>query len=406
SLGASQEKAVILKENTALAQSAKIFIETPIEVWQDYLKIHTLRAYAEVLPKAIEDVRFEFYDKTLSGIPQQEDRLKRAITAVNDSLGEAIGQLYVSKYFPASSKAQMEELVESLKIAFALRLQKLEWMSEATKKEALTKLRQLTTKIGYPEVWTDYSPLHIAKGDALGNYQRWRAFDRRQMLKKLGTAVDKNQWPMTPQTVNAYYSPNRNEIVFPAGILQAPFFDPAADMAVNYGAIGAVIGHEISHAFDDQGRRSDGYGMQRNWWTDEDSRRFQKRADRLGAQYATFSPLEGLFVQPELTMGENIGDLGGVTVAFEAYKLRMKNETPELLDGYTGAQRFFMAWAQIWKRQYRDEELKRRLVTGPHSPSPYRTNGVVRNIDEWYDAFDITPKDELYFPPQERVEIW
>jgi predicted metalloendopeptidase len=400
------QREFVVRENDAVQASAKIFAETPVAVWRDYLTIHALNAHASVLPQEIDQASFDFYGKELSGTPEQRERWKRGVAAVNGAMGEAVGQLYVERYFPPESKAQMEELVANLKTAFAARLDDLDWMGEGTKEEARKKLASFTTKIGYPDEWTDYSALEVREGDAFGNMVRAQVFDYNEMIDKLGEPIDRTEWFMTPQTVNAYYSRNRNEIVFPAAILQAPFFDPNADPAVNYGGIGAVIGHEIGHGFDDQGRKADGTGMQRDWWTAEDAERFDGLAGRLGEQYGTYSPIEGLFVNPELTMGENIGDLGGLTMAYDAYKLSLGGEEAPVIDGFTGDQRFFIAWAQIWKRKYREDELKRRLVTDSHSPSEYRTNGIVRNMDAWYDAFDVSEDDELYLPPEERVQIW
>ncbi|WOI53772.1 M13 family metallopeptidase [Parvularcula sp. LCG005] len=396
----------VVRENDAIQNLASIFADTEVETWRNYLKVHALRSNASVLPDEVDQASFDFYGKALSGTPVQRERWKRGVSAVNGALGEAVGHVYVDKYFPPESKVEMEKLVDNLKIAFLKRLETNEWMTDATKEEARKKLAAFTTKIGYPDQWTDYSALEVKAGDAYGNNKRSDAFDYEEMIAKLGQPIDKTEWFMTPQTVNAYYSRNRNEIVFPAAILQAPFFDPNADPAVNYGGIGAVIGHEIGHGFDDQGRKADGTGMQRDWWQKADADSFQKLADQLGAQYATYSPVEGHFVRPELTMGENIGDLGGLRMAYEAYKLSLNGEEAPVIDGYTGDQRFFMAWAQVWKRLYREDELKRRLVTDSHSPSEYRTNGIVRNMDPWYDAFDVSPDDDLYLPPEERVQIW
>jgi putative endopeptidase len=400
------ESEFVVRENDAIQALGKIFRETPVDVWKDYLTVHYLSANAAVLPGNIDDANFAFYGAELGGQPEQRKRWKRGVAAVNGALGEAVGQIYVSRYFPPESKAQMDALVDNLKKAFLVRLESNEWMSEETKAEARTKLAAFTTKIGYPEKWKDYSEFKVVNGDAFGNMKRANQWEWQDMISKLGGPIDRTEWFMTPQTVNAYYSPNRNEIVFPAAILQAPFFDPNADPAVNYGGIGAVIGHEIGHGFDDQGRKSDATGMLRDWWTADDAERFEKRADKLGAQYAQYSPLEGFFIDPKLTMGENIGDLGGLTMALEAYQLSLGGKEAPVIDGLTGEQRFFMAWAQVWKRKYREDELERRLTTDSHSPSEYRTNGIVRNMDAWYTAFDIKEDDELYLPPEERVTIW
>ena len=396
----------VLREDDAIQGLAAIFAETPVETWRDYLRFHLLVENAAILPAAYDEATFAFFGTELRGTPKQRERWKRGVGAVNGALGEAVGEVYVARYFPADSKTQMEGLVANLKEALDIRLDTLEWMGEETKVQAHEKLSKFTTKIGYPDEWQDYSNLEVVRGDAYGNAKRARAFGWEDQISKLGGPIDKTEWFMIPQRVNAYYSPNRNEIVFPAAILQAPFFDPGADPAVNYGAIGAVIGHEIGHGFDDQGRKSDGNGVLRDWWTEEDAANFQKLADALGAQYATYEPIEGFPLNPVLSMGENIGDLGGLAMAYHAYKLSLNGEEAPVLDGFTGDQRFFMAWAQVWKRQVRDEALKRQIATGPHSPARYRANGIVRNMDAWYDAFNVTEGDDLYLAPEDRVQIW
>jgi predicted metalloendopeptidase len=300
----------------------------------------------------------------------------------------------------------MAALVGHLRAALSQRLGTLAWMSDETKAKAEEKLSKFTAKIGYPDKWRDYSALTVVAGDAYGNASRAQKFEWDREAARLGGPVDRSEWGMTPQTVNAYYNPTLNEIVFPAAILEPPFFDPNADDAVNYGAIGAVIGHEIGHGFDDQGRKSDGDGVLRDWWTSEDADRFEKLADQLGAQYATYEPIEGFPVNPGLTMGENIGDLGGLAMAYEAYKLSLKGAAAPVIGGLTGDQRFFLAWAQIWKRQVRDEQLKNQIANDRHAPAQFRVNGVVRNIDAWYDAFGVTPGDALWLAPEDRVQIW
>ncbi len=404
--GLGAETEFVLRENDAIRGSGTVFRDTPVAVWQDYMKVHYLSDNSAVLPSAIDEANFAFYGKALRGTPQQRERWKRGVGAVNGTLGEAVGQVYVDEYFPADSKAKMEELVGNLKTAFRARLENLDWMTEETKQEAYAKLDAFNTKIGYPDKWKDYSDLEVIDGDAYGNNKRSNEWGWNDNISKLGKPIDRTEWFMNPQTVNAYYNPPMNEIVFPAAILQPPFFDPNADDAVNYGGIGAVIGHEIGHGFDDQGRKSDGTGLLRDWWTEEDAARFQMKADKLGEQYGGFSPVEGMFVDPGLTMGENIGDLGGMTMAYDAYKLSLGDDDAPELDGYSGDQRFFMAWAQVWKRKYREDELKVRLATDPHSPSEYRTNGVVRNMDAWYEAFGVTEDDALYLAPEDRVRIW
>ena len=404
--GLGDQNEFVLREDDALQSLAAIFAETPVETWRAYLRYHLLRANAAILPAAYDEATFAFFGTELRGTPKQRERWKRGVAAVNGSLGEAVGEVYVERYFPPASKAQMEELVVNLRRALDERLDTLPWMGEATKQEAHVKLGKFTPKIGYPEKWQDYSDFEVVRGDAYGNAKRARAFGWRDQISKLGGPIDKTEWFMNPQRVNAYYSPNRNEIVFPAAILQAPFFDPNADPAVNYGGIGAVIGHEIGHGFDDQGRKSDGDGVLRDWWTEADAANFKKLTDALGAQYATYEPIEGFPLNPALSMGENIGDLGGLAMAYHAYKLSLNGEEAPILDGFTGDQRFFMAWAQVWKRQVREEALKNQIATGPHSPARYRVNGVVRNMDAWYDAFGVEEGDDLYLPPEERVQIW
>lgn len=405
-LGLKASQKVVIREVDAVMASGKIFAETPVSVLRDYFKVHALNSYASVLPEDIDAASFAFYGQELRGQPEQRERWKRGVSAVSGTLGEAVGQVYVERHFPASSKAQMEDLVANLRVAFAQRLAQLDWMSDATKEEAKKKLDAFFPKIGYPDEWTDYSSLSVSADSPVENIRAGRRFGFEENWAKLGQPIDRNEWGMTPQTVNAYYSSTRNEIVFPAAILQAPFFDPNADPAVNYGAIGAVIGHEIGHGFDDQGRKSDGSGALRDWWQPEDAERFKAKTDALGAQYASYEPVPGFFINPQLTMGENIGDLGGLSMAYSAYRLSLGGEEAPIINGYTGDQRFFMAWAQVWKSRYRDEALKRQVATDPHSNAKFRINGVVRNMDPWYEAFDVAEDDALYLPPEERVSIW
>ncbi len=397
---------LIVNEKSAFPKLAKTFAETSIEDWQAFLTFKTLTNYAAQLPKAFDDENFAFYGTTLRGQPQQRDRWKRGVAMVSGTLGEAVGQVYVKKHFPPESKTKMVVLVENLRVALGQHIDGLEWMSADTKVEAHAKLAAFTPKIGYPDVWKDYSSMTIKRDDLVGNVRAGNMWAYNDNISKLGGPIDKAEWFMSPQTVNAYYSPTRNEIVFPAAILQAPFFDPNADDAVNYGGIGAVIGHEMGHGFDDQGRKSDGTGMLRDWWTEEDAKAFDARAAKLGAQYDQFEPIEGHHVKGDLTMGENIGDLGGISFAHSAYKLSLKGKDAPVIDGYSGDQRLFLSWGQIWRRKMRDEALINRLTTDPHSPGQYRANGVVRNIDAWYDAFDVTEDNAMYLPPEERVRIW
>jgi putative endopeptidase len=390
--GMGTQKTYIVMEPSAFAGMAKVFKETPIDVWQDFLTYRLLRNNAPFLPKAVDDIQFEFVSK--------------AITGAKGSIGEAVGQLYVEKYFTPTAKERIDELVNNLLIAMGERIKHLDWMSDATKMAAQEKLSKFAVKIGYPDEWRDYSGLEIKKGDLFGNAVRARAFTHDFHVNKLGKPVNRKEWFMTPQTVNAYYNGNMNEIVFPAAILQPPFFDPYADPAVNYGAIGAVIGHEIGHGFDDQGRKSDGDGVFRDWWTEEDAARFKEKADMLVKQYSGFSPLEGMTINGELTLGENIGDLGGLEIAYSAYKLSLGGKEAPVIDGLTGDQRFFLGFAQVWKGKMRDEILTNQLASDPHSPVRFRVNGVLPNMDEWYAAFHVGPDDSMYLPPDKRVRIW
>ncbi len=405
-IGLGDLDSVIVREKSAFPKLAKAFADTSVEDWKAYMLFNTLSSYAGQLPKIFDDENFAFYGTVVNGQPKQRDRWKRGVRLVSGTLGEAIGQVYVKKYFPPESKVKMIELVENLRTALGQHIDSLEWMSENTKKEAHAKLAAFTPKIGYPDKWKDYSSMTIKRDDLIGNIRAGNLWAFHDNISKLGKPIDKDEWFMSPQTVNAYYNPPRNEIVFPAAILQAPFFDPNADMAVNYGGIGAVIGHEMGHGFDDQGRKSDGTGMLRDWWTEADAKAFDERAAKLGKQYDQFEPLEGHHVNGELTMGENIGDLGGINFAYTAYKLSLKGKEAPVIDGFTGDQRLFMSWAQIWRGKMRDESLINRLTTDPHSPGQYRANGIVRNIDAWYDAFDVKEGDAMYLPPEERVTIW
>jgi putative endopeptidase len=385
---------------------AELYRTTPVEAWQKYLRYHYLRAHAAVLPEAFDREVFDFFRHTLNGQPEQRARWKRAVEATNGALGEGVGQLYVARFFPPASKAAMLALVENLRHAYAERISNLPWMTAETKKAAAEKLATFRPKIGYPDRWRDYSALEVRRGDAFGNRTRAMLFEWRREVGRLGGPTDRNEWSMTPQTINAYYNPTFNEIVFPAAILQPPFFDPAADPAVNYGAIGAVIGHEMGHGFDDQGAKSDAHGVLRAWWNERDVAAFHKLTDRLADQYAAYEPLPGIKLNGRLTLGENIGDLGGLTVAHEAYRRALGGRRAPVLEGLTGEQRFFLAWAQVWRTLYRDETLRNQVLSDPHSPGQYRVNGVVRNVDDWYRAFDVTPADRLYLPPAERVRIW
>lgn len=388
----------------------KIANDYDLDSWKAYLKAHFISGQASVLPKEIDDASFEFYGKTLRGTPEQRVRWKRAVDATEGALGEAVGKVYVDRHFKPEAKAAMEDLVGNLRKAMSQNLNDLEWMGDDTKVEARDKLAKFTPKIGYPENFETYDSLEVSADDAFGNALAADEWGWQDMISQLGQPIDRDEWFMFPQTVNAYYSPNRNEIVFPAAILQPPFFDLNADPAVNYGAIGAVIGHEIGHGFDDQGSKSDGDGQLRNWWTDEDKAAFKERTETLVKQYNAFCPIDKeddkMCVNGALTLGENIGDLGGLSMAYTAYKLSLDGKEAPVLDGLTGDQRFFLSWAQVWQGLYREKALRQRLMTDPHSPAAYRINGIVRNMDVWYDAFGVTEEDALYLPPEERVSIW
>jgi putative endopeptidase len=380
----------------------------PVEDWTALMTYRFIVDSAPVLSEEIDQERFHFYSTVLNGVPEQRARWERAVARVGglNSLGMAIGQVYVERHFPESAKQQMDDLVENLRTALRQSIDEIDWMGAATKEEAYKKLESFRPKIAYPDEWKDLSGIEIRDGDLFGNAQRIREFNYADEISRIGEQTDREEWFMTPQTVNAYYNPPFNEIVFPAGILQPPFFDPNADPAVNYGGIGAVIGHEMGHGFDDQGSKSDWEGIQRNWWTDEDRANFEELATSLAEQYDRFEPVPGYFVDGRFTLGENIGDVGGLSLAYRAYKLSLNGEEAPIIDGLTGDQRFFLSWAQVWQRKYREDALIQRLTSDPHSPAEFRVNGVVRNFDEWYDAFDVTAEHDLYLPPEERIRIW
>ena len=400
---------VILGDNTAFKAKAKIFAGTPVETLKAWEAFQTADAAAPLLSKAFVDARFEFRNKTLGGQPEQGPRWKRAVAATDGALGEAVGASYVEKYFPPEAKAQMLELVGNIKVALRHRIENLEWMSPDTKKKAVEKLDHFSVKIAYPEKFRDFSKLEVSPTDLYGDVKRSRYFEWQRRVVRYHQPVDRTDWNMAPQVVNANYNPPFNEILFPAAILQPPFFDPKADPAVNYGGIGGVIGHEISHGFDDQGRKSDGYGRLTDWWTAEDAGKFKERTDRLDKQYSANVPLAS---HPEehivgaTTMGENIGDMGGINLALDAYHASLKGKPAPVLDGLTGDQRVFLGWAQVWRSKIRDNALLQQIHTDPHSPSTARVNEVVRNVDSWYTAFDVKPGDKLYLSPTERTHIW
>jgi len=398
---------VIATQTTAIAGIGRLLDEVPLATWKEYLAFHFINSYAQYLPRAFDEAKFNFFSRTLQGQQAQRERWKRGLTYINASMGEAVGKIYIERHFPAESRRQMNELIGNLRAAFAERLRNLEWMDDTTRAAALAKLDAFEPRIGGPEVWIDYTNYRVDRADLLGNMVRSAEFNWNLQLSRLPNPVDRRLWGMNAQIINASYNPLQNQITFPAGILQPPFFDPNADPAVNYGAIGAVIGHEIGHGFDDQGRRFDPQGRVRDWWSATAAERFTERTTRLGAQYNTYRPLPDLTVNGQLTMGENIGDLGGLEMAYAAYRRHVaQHGEPPVLNGLTGDQRFFLAWAQVWRGLDRDGALRQQVLTDPHSPDEFRVNGAVRNIDAWYRAFNVQPGDRLYLPPDQRVHIW
>lgn len=379
-----------------------------IDEWTDWLRWQLIRSHAPYLSSAFVEANFDFYGRTLTGTPQMRERWKRGVSLVEGVMGEAVGQVYVDRHFPPAAKHAMDELVANLVEAYRQSINGLDWMTEATQKRALEKLDKFTPKVGYPVKWRDYSSLEIDAGDLLGNVRAGNEFEFTRELGKIGKPLDRDEWFMTPQTVNAYYNPGFNEIVFPAAILQYPFFDESRDAAANYGGIGAVIGHEIGHGFDDQGSKYDGDGRLVDWWTEEDRTAFDALAQKLIEQYNALAPAQTPehTVNGALTIGENIGDLGGLGIAWKAYLISLGGEEPPIIDGLSGAERFFLSWAQIWQAKARDEEVIRLLAIDPHSPNEFRCNQIVRNVDEFYETFGVTDSDELWLDPSERVTIW
>ncbi len=403
---ATKTPAVVVRQPDYLQAMNRTLQQTPLPVLKQYLTFKLLDSYAPVLSRPFAEAQFAFRGRTLQGLQEQRPRWKRGVGAVEGALGEVAGRMYVERHFQAEQKARMQTLVDNLVAAFREGINELEWMSPETKAQAQAKLAGFNVKIGYPDKWREYAKLEVRPDDAVGNAKRANEFGYRRMVDRLGKPIDRTEWGMTPQTVNAYYSSTMNEIVFPAAILQPPFFDPNADDAVNYGAIGAVIGHEISHGFDDQGRRSDASGNLRDWWTTADNQAFQQRANALVAQYGAYSPLEGLNINGQLTLGENIGDLSGLAVAYKAYKRSLGGKPAPVINGFTGDQRFFLGWGQIWRGVYREAALRQQLMTDSHSPGEYRVNAVLRNMPEFYAAFGVKPGDKMYLPPGNRVKIW
>ncbi|MFC9789105.1 M13 family metallopeptidase [Rhodococcus sp. NPDC127528] len=399
---------LVVRQPSFLTSLTTLWTQRPLSEWKAWAAWQVIHSRAPYLTEDVVAENFAFYGHTLTGAEENRERWKRGVTLVQDLIGEAVGKLYVERHFPPQAKTRMQELVANLQEAYRRNISELEWMSPDTRQAALAKLEKFTPKIGYPDKWRDYSALTIDRSDLVGNYRRGYAADHDRDLAKLGGPVDRDEWFMTPQTVNAYYNPGMNEIVFPAAILQPPFFDANADDAANYGGIGAVIGHEIGHGFDDQGAKYDGDGNMIDWWTDADRAEFGKRTKALIEQYNDFEPkaLPGHKVNGEFTIGENIGDLGGLSIAIEAYRIALDGTTPPELDGLTGLQRVFFGWAQVWRTKARNEEAIRRLAVDPHSPPEFRCNGVVRNLDTFHEAFEVTPGDALYLEPEQRVRIW
>ena len=397
---------LIVMQPSYLSDFGTLFQKIPLETWKEYLTFHLISDYATLLNRSFVDLHFSFYSTTINGITQQREREKIAIDVINQVLGELFGKIYVETYFPPKAKEQMEKLVANLLKSYDLSIDELTWMEDTTKEAAREKLHKITTKIGYPDKWETYDTLEIKADDLVGNFMRYAQYVIDQDIAMIGEAVDRTKWYMLPQTVNAYYDPTSNEVVFPSAILQPPFFNMDADMAVNYGAIGSVIGHEISHAFDDYGSKYDGDGNLHNWWSDEDAKKFDALGLKLVAQYDKYEPLPGHFINGNLTLGENMADLNGVSIGYKAYQLSLNGEIAPILDNFTGEERFFIGWAQIWRNKMREEELLKRLIIDPHSPAKYRVIGVFTNIDAFYDAFGVKDGDLMYTPKENRITIW
>jgi putative endopeptidase len=399
-------KIIIVRQPSYVTALAGLVKSEPLETWKLYLKASRLDGAASVLPAAFRDASFQFHDVTIAGVKAQQPRWQRGVAQANGALGEAVGQLYVGQYFPPAYRARMQALVANLLKTYSTSIDGLAWMSPATKKEAHLKLSKYGVKIGYPDTWRDYSAFDVRPGDALGNSDRGDAFEYRRQIVRVGGPVDRTEWGMTPQTINAYYSGNKNEIVFPAAILQPPFFNVAADDAVNYGAIGAVIGHEISHGFDDKGSQLDGDGKLRNWWTDDDRKAFEDVTNRLVAQYAAYEPIPGQHLNGKLTLGENIADLSGLQISYKAWKLSLNGHPSPVIDGLTGEQRFIYGFAQVWRSKVRDERELQLLTIDPHSPGQFRADGATINADAFHDAFHTKPGDKMWKALADRLRLW
>jgi putative endopeptidase len=405
--GLGSARTVVVGETTAIRDTGRLLATAPLQTWKDYLAFHFLSDHAPYLPKAFDDANFAFYGKTLADVPSQRDRWKRGVALVNASLGEAVGQLYVQRHYPPESDRNVHELVGDILATLKDKIEHNSWMDEPTRKAALAKLASFDPRLGHPVKYIDYSSLDVKRGDLFGNAMRSEQFDWDLQLKRYPKPVDRALWDMLPQTNNAYYDPSKNQITFPAAILQPPYFDPKADPASNYGSIGATIGHEIGHGFDDQGRLYDPIGKLRDWWTPASAKAYSTRTAELIKQYDSYEPIPGVHIKGQLTLGENLGDLGGLEVAYAAYRRYVaKHGEPPVIDGLTGDQRFFIAYGYSWETKQREGALRSQLLSNPHSPAAYRVNGVVRNADAWYKAFNVQPGDKLYLSPDRRVHIW
>jgi endothelin-converting enzyme/putative endopeptidase len=406
-LGLPKVGKVVVAEKSAVAAEAKLFASVPLQTWKDWTAVHFISSNAQFLPKAFDEAKFNFYSKTLRDVPAQRARWKRGVDMVNGALGEGVGQIYVQRHYPPESDRQMRELIGNILAALKEKITNSSWMDAPTKARALEKLATFDPRIGHPSKYIDYSSLDVKRDDLFGNALRAQDFDWKLLLSRFPKPVDRSLWDMLPQTNNAYYDPTQNQITFPAAILQPPYFDPNADAASNYGSIGATIGHEIGHGFDDQGRKFDAHGKLTDWWTAASAKLYTTRATDLVKQYDSYEPIPGVHIKGQLTLGENLGDLGGLEVAYAAYRRYVADHgEPPVIDGLTGDQRFFIAYGYSWERKDREGALRAQLLTNEHSPAKYRVNGVVRNVDAWYKAFDVKPGDKLYLPPDQRVHIW
>jgi len=406
-LGLGNITKFVVGEKSAILAEGRLFAATPLQTWKDWTAVHFISDHAQYLPKAFDEANFDFYSKTLRDVPSQRARWKRGVGLVDGALGEGVGQIYVQRHYPPESDRQMHELIDNILAALKDKIQGNSWMDAATKQRAVEKLATFDPRIGHPTKYIDYSTLEVKRDDLLGNAMRSQDFDWKLLLSRYPKPVDRGLWDMLPQTNNAYYDPTQNQITFPAAILQPPYFDPNADPASNYGSIGATIGHEIGHGFDDQGRKFDAHGRLTDWWTPATAKLYTTHADALVAQYNGYEPIPGVHIKGQLTLGENLGDLGGLEVAYAAYrKYVAQHGEPTVIDGLTGDQRFFIAYGYSWETKQREGALRAQLLTNEHSPAKYRVNGVVRNIDAWYKAFNVQPGDKMYLPPDQRVHVW